>query len=110
MCGLGRSLRNQFVALTSTNAAKIFGMYPQKGTILPGTDADLVIWDPEKHVKYGVEKSHMRTDYNLYEGWDLVGYPEKVMLRGKWIVSGENWLGSKGGGKYIQRKANNPVL
>ncbi len=106
----GKITPNQFVALTSTNAAKIFGMYPQKGTILPGTDADLVIWDPEKQVRYGVERAHMRTDYNLYEGWDLIGFPEKVMLRGKWIVDGEHWLGSRGGGRFIHRSVGNPVL
>lgn len=106
----GKLTPNQFVALTSTNAAKIFGMYPKKGAIQPGSDADLVIWDPEKHVKYGVGMAHMRTDYNLYEGWDLVGYPEKVILRGKLIVDGDKWLGVRGGGKFIHRKTHNPIL
>ena len=79
----GRLTPNQFVALTSTNPAKIFGLYPQKGAIVPGADADLVIWDPEKRVTYGVEKSHHRTDYNLYEGWELVVLPgESPVTRG----------------------------
>ncbi len=106
----GKITPNQFVALTSTNPAKIFGMYPQKGTILPGTDADLVIWDPDRQVKYGVKQTHMRTDYNLYEGWDLVGYPEKVFLRGKLIVDGDVWLGSRGGGRFIHRSTHSPIL
>ncbi len=95
--------RNQFVALNSTNPAKIFGLYPRKGALLPGADADIVIWDPEKRVKYGVAMSHQRTDYNLYEGWDLVGYPEKVFLRGKMIVDGDKWLGKAGQGEYLIR-------
>jgi dihydropyrimidinase len=106
----GKITPNQFVALTSTNPAKIFGMYPQKGAILPGSDADLVIWDPEKHVRYGVGQTHMRTDYNLYEGWDLVGMPAQVYLRGTKIVDGDRWLGKRGGGRFLHRKDHNPVL
>jgi dihydropyrimidinase len=94
---------NQFVAYNSTNPAKIFGLYPQKGSLIPGADADIVIWDPEKRVKYGVAHSHQRTDYNLYEGWDLVGYPEKVFLRGKLIVDGDEWKGRRGEGKFLKR-------
>lgn len=101
----GRMSANQFVALTSTNPAKIFGLYPRKGALLPGSDADLVIWDPERRVKYGVAHSHQRTDYNLYEGWELVGMPQKVFLRGRLIVDGDQWLGSPGGGKFLPRSA-----
>jgi dihydropyrimidinase len=99
----GRITPNQFVALCSTNPARIFGMYPRKGSLLPGSDADVVIWDPERRVEYGVRMSHHRTDYNLYEGWELVGYPEKVFLRGKLIVDGETWLGGAGQGEFIAR-------
>jgi dihydropyrimidinase len=99
----GKINQNQFVALNSTNPAKIFGLYPRKGALLPGADADLAIWDPEKHVRYGVAKSHQRTDYNLYEGLDLVGYPEKVLLRGRLIVDGDEWLGKAGQGEYLMR-------
>jgi len=102
--GTGKLSANQFVALTSTNPAKIFGLYPRKGALLPGSDADIVIWDPEKRVKYGVAHSQQRTDYNLYEGWDLVGYPEKVFLRGKLIVDGDKWLGKAGDGQFMKRK------
>jgi dihydropyrimidinase len=94
---------NQFVALNSTNPARIFGLYPRKGALLPGSDADISIWDPEKRVKYGVGLSHQRTDYNLYEGWELVGYPEKVFLRGKLIVDGDKWLGRAGNGQFLKR-------
>ncbi len=108
--GSGKLTANQFVALTSTNPAKIFGLYPRKGALLPGADADIVIWDPQKKVKYGVAHSHQRTDYNLYEGWELVGYPEKVFLRGKLIVDGEKWLGKAGGGQFLHRQPGAAIL
>jgi dihydropyrimidinase len=101
--GDGRLTANQFVALTSTNPARIFGLYPRKGALLPGSDADIVIWDPDKRVNYGVALSHQRTDYNLYEGWELVGYPEKVFLRGSLIVDGTQWLGKSGQGQFLKR-------
>jgi len=94
---------NQFVALNSTNPARIFGLYPRKGALLPGSDADIAIWDPEKRVKYGVALSQQRTDYNLYEDWELVGYPEKVFLRGKLIVDAGQWLGRWGEGRFVKR-------
>ena len=100
----GRITPNQFVALTSTNPAKIFGLYPRKGTLAPGSDADLVIWDPERRLTYGVAHAHHRTDYNLFENWELVGYPEQVFLRGELIVNGEQWLGRRGMGLYLKRE------
>ncbi len=106
----GRLSPNQFVALTSTNPAKIFGLYPAKGALVPGADADIVIWDPARKVTYGRAFAHHRTDYNLYEGWELTGYPEKVFLRGRLIVDGERWLGSPGLGKYLHRLPHAPVL
>jgi dihydropyrimidinase len=104
--GAGRISPNQFVALTSTNIAKIFGLYPLKGTLIPGADADIVIWDPKRRLNYGVAHAHHRTDYNLYENWELIGFPEKVFLRGKLIVDGEKWLGKPGGGRYLSRTPN----
>ncbi|MDP2778161.1 MAG: amidohydrolase family protein, partial [Anaerolineales bacterium] len=101
--GAGKISANQFVELTSANPAKIFGLYPRKGSLLAGADADIAIWDPEKKVKYGLAQSHQRTDYNLYEGWELKGYPEKVFLRGKLIVDGEEWKGKRGDGKFLKR-------
>jgi dihydropyrimidinase len=100
----GKITANQFVEYVSTNPAKIFGLYPRKGALLPGSDADLVIWDPEKSVKYGVAHSYHRTDYNLFEGWDVVGMPEKVFLRGQLIVDGEEWKGKAGQGQFLKRK------
>ncbi len=108
--GSGKLTPNQFVALNCTNPAKIFGLYPRKGALLPGSDADIAIWDPERRVDYGKKIAQHRTDYNLYEGWKLVGYPEKVLLRGKLIVDGERWLGCAGQGTFIYRKSSAPIL
>jgi len=101
--GAGRITANQFVEYMCTNPAKIFGLYPRKGALLEGSDADIAIWDPEKKVKYGVAMSHQRTDYNLYEGWELTGYPEKVFLRGELIVDGDEWKGWRGMGQFLKR-------
>lgn len=106
----GRLTPNQFVALVSTNPAKIFGLYPRKGALLPGSDADLVVWDPDRQLKYGVAHAQHRTDYNLFEGWQLTGYPDKVFLRGKVIVDQENWLGRAGQGQFLKRLPGAPVL
>ncbi|GAP22870.1 dihydropyrimidinase [Leptolinea tardivitalis] len=106
----GRITANEFVALNCTNPAKIFGLYPKKGTILPGSDADIAIWDPNKKVIYGVGVAQHRTDYNLYEGWRLTGYPEKVFSRGKLIVDGSTWYGKKGSGKFLYRKPFAEIL
>ncbi|HJS30211.1 MAG TPA: dihydropyrimidinase [Anaerolineales bacterium] len=102
--GAGRISMNQFVEFTSANPARIFGLYPKKGAILPGSDADLVLWDPKKKLTYGVKHSHHRTDYNLFEGWELKGMPAKVFLRGNLIVDGNRWLGKAGMGKFLYRK------
>ncbi|MCD6475704.1 MAG: dihydropyrimidinase [Anaerolineaceae bacterium] len=106
--GTGRLTPQQFVALNCTNPAKLFGIYPQKGCLLPGTDADIVLWDSEKEVEYGVKLAHHRTDYNLYEGWKLKGMPVQVFLRGKMIVDHGRWLGRRGMGKFLKRKVFHP--
>jgi dihydropyrimidinase len=106
----GRFSMNQFVALNCTNPAKIFGLYPQKGTLLPGADADIVLWDAGKKVKYGQKIAQHRTDYNLYENWELTGFPVKVFLRGKMIVDQGKWLAKPGSGKFLRASAHNMVL
>jgi dihydropyrimidinase len=100
----GRLSPGQFVALTSTNPAKIFGLYPRKGSLLPGSDADLVLWDPDQRLMYGQAWAQHRTDYNLYENWELVGYPVQVFLRGRCIVDHGQWLGSRGTGRFLHRQ------
>ena len=101
----GRISPNRFVELTATNPARIFGLYPKKGTLAVGSDADIALWEPEKELDYGLAWAHHRTDYNLYEGWKLRGYPVKVFLRGKLIVDGQEWLGKAGGGRFVHRQA-----
>jgi dihydropyrimidinase len=102
--GTGRITEHQFVAQTSTNPAKIFGLYPRKGALLPGSDADIVVWDPEKLVNYGIHYAQHRTDYNLYENMPLKGFPESVYLRGNLIVSEGIWKGKAGEGRFLKRK------
>ena len=101
--GSGRITPNQFVAMHCTNPAKIFGLYPKKGALLPGADADIAIWDPNKEIRYGVNVAQHRTDYNLYEDWHLTGFPVMVFLRGEKIVDGDEWYGKRGGGRFIHR-------
>ena len=108
--GQGKISAQQFVALTSTNPAKIFGLYPKKGALEVGSDADIVIWDPNRRVTYGVEFAQHRTDYNMFEGWELVGYPETVFLRGKIIVHKDEWQGEAGMGQFVHRRAGAEIL
>lgn len=106
----GRISANRFVELLCTNPAKIFGMYPKKGTISVGSDADIVVWDPKAKHTLSVKNTHMRTDYIVYEGMKVRGKPSMVFLRGKKIVDGDQWLGANGEGKFIHRKPKAPVL
>jgi dihydropyrimidinase len=108
--GAGRISPNRFVELTSTNPAKIFGLYPRKGSLEVGADADLVVWDPDRELTYGVKYARHRTDYNLWEGWKLRGFPEKVFLRGQLIVDGDRWLGRPGMGRFLPREPGAAVL
>jgi len=94
---------NKYVELTSTNAAKIFGMYPRKGTISIGADADLVIFDPnEKHI-LSVDTHHMNVDYSGYEGWEVTGKCKTVILRGKVAIDNGELKIEKGYGQFIKR-------
>ncbi|MCK9422870.1 MAG: dihydropyrimidinase [Bacteroidales bacterium] len=95
---------NKFVEVTSTNAAKIFGAYPAKGTIAIGSDADIVIFDPgEKHI-LSAKTHHMNCDYSGYEGWKVTGKCKTVILRGKIAVDNNEVHIEKGYGKFIKRK------
>ncbi|MEK9164914.1 MAG: dihydropyrimidinase [Chloroflexota bacterium] len=108
--GAGKISMNRLVELCCTNPAKIFGLYPRKGTLAVGADADVVIWDPKMKKKVSYKNSHQRTDYNLYEGWDVTGLPEKVYLRGNLLVDGETWNGEPGGGTWLKRNTHAPVV
>ncbi|MCI0662360.1 MAG: dihydropyrimidinase [Acidobacteria bacterium] len=101
--GAGRITLNRFVELTSTAAAKIFGLFPKKGTIAIGSDADLVIFDPEREQTISSATHHMRVDYSAYEGWKVKGVTEVVLARGNVIVENGVWKGKKGDGQFLKR-------
>ena len=101
--GAGRINLNRFVELTSTAAAKIFGLFPKKGTIAIGSDADLVIFDPEREQTISSATHHMRVDYSAYEGWKVKGVTEVVLSRGNVIVEHGVWQGKKGDGQFLKR-------
>lgn len=99
----GRISLNRFVELTSTSPAKIFGLFPRKGTIAPGSDADIVIFDPEKTMTLSAETHHMKVDYNPYEGREVTGVAETVISRGRVIVDNGAFVGKVGAGSFLKR-------
>jgi dihydropyrimidinase len=101
----GRISLNRFVEITSTAPAKIFGMYPRKGTVAVGADADLVVWDPEKRFTLGKDTLHMRVDYSPFEGRTVVGAPAAVLSRGEVVVKDDAWVGKhkQGRGQFVRR-------
>jgi len=99
----GRITLNRMVELLSTGPAKLFGMYPKKGTIAVGSDADVVIFDPEKHHTITARNHHSATDLNIFEGTEVVGSPEVVLRRGEVIVEGGELLAKPGSGQFIKR-------
>jgi dihydropyrimidinase len=94
---------NRFVEITATAPAKIFGMYPRKGTVAVGADADLVIWDPEKRFELSHKNLHMRADYASYEGKWVTGAPKLVMSRGETLVDNDKFVAKRGRGKFLKR-------
>ena len=94
---------NRFVELCSTAPAKMFGLFPRKGTIAVGSDADIVVFDPELQQSLGVKTLHMRVDYNPYEGTQVTGAPRIVIANGKVIIEGGAFVGKKGAGRFIKR-------
>ena len=102
--GKGKITLNQFVHYQSTNPAKIFGMYPEKGSLQVGTDADILIFDPEREVTVDHRNMETNCDWSPYQGWKLKGYPYMTLLRGKVIAKEGKFVGEVGGGKFIKRK------
>lgn len=101
---------NKFVEVACTNPAKIFGMFPRKGTIAPGSDADIVIFDPNQKHTLSAKTHHMNVDYSSYEGWEVTGKVKTVLLRGKVAIDHNECLVEKGFGKFIMRKKVNEKI
>jgi dihydropyrimidinase len=105
----GRLTMNEFVAATSTNIAKILNMYPQKGAILEGSDADIVVWDPKRSKTISVDKQQSVIDYNVFEGVEVTGLPRFVFTRGELAIE-ENGIKTKPGhGKFVAREPHSAV-
>lgn len=103
----GRISMNRFVEITSTAPAKIFGLYPKKGTIAVGADADVLVWDGEKRHVLSEKTLHMRVDYSPFEGREVVGAPTHVLSRGKVVVENGKYVGKKGDGRFVKRSTFN---
>ncbi|HEY1240801.1 MAG TPA: dihydropyrimidinase [Bryobacteraceae bacterium] len=99
----GKLSLNRFVELTSTTPARLFGMYPKKGEIAPGSDADLVLWDSNALHTISARTHHMRVDYSMFEGFEVKGNARTVLSRGEVIVDGGRFLGKPGRGQYLRR-------
>jgi dihydropyrimidinase len=99
----GQLRPNRWVELIATSPAKMFGLYPRKGAIAPGFDADIVIFDPNRERVISADSHHMNVDYSCYEGMEVWGVPEVVMQRGAVLVENEEWFGKEGQGSFIPR-------
>ncbi|MCH8289023.1 MAG: dihydropyrimidinase [Candidatus Marinimicrobia bacterium] len=108
--GGGKFSLERWVEITSTNPAKTFGMYPRKGVIRENSDADLVIWDPEKEHTISAETHHMNIDYNIYEGMEVKGMPEIVFSSGRIVVEDGEFKGKVGAGNFVRREAIEGVI
>ena len=100
---------NNFVALGSTNPAKLFGLFPRKGTIAVGSDADIVVWDPNEARTISPETHHMNVDNNVFEGMTIKGRPRFVFSRGRKVADGNTFTGTKGAGKFYKSDRFYPV-
>ena len=101
--GLGNLTLNRFVELVSTAPARIFGMYPKKGVLAVGSDADVVLWDPVAAHTISAATHHMRVDYSMFEGIVVTGMPDAVLSRGRVVVENDKFLGRAGAGEFLKR-------
>src|SRR5580704_4765885 len=101
----GKISLNRFVEIVSTAPARIFGMYPKKGAIAPGSDADIVVWDPKAEHLISAKTHHMRVDYSMFEGFKVTGNARQVLSRGELIVDKGQYVGRAGRGQYLRRAA-----
>ena len=99
----GRISLNRFVELTSASPAKIFGLFPRKGTIAPGSDADIVVFDPNRTITLAAKTLHMNCDYNPYEGRQVTGATDTVLSRGRLVIENGAFVGRRGAGAFLKR-------
>jgi dihydropyrimidinase len=101
---------HRFVEIVSTNPARMFGLWPRKGTVAVGSDGDLVIFDPERKTVLSAKTHHMKVDYNPYEGRRVTGGPAMVLSRGEVIVDDGKFVGKKGRGRFVKRDPGAPLI
>lgn len=106
----GRISLNRFVEITSTAAAKIFGLFPKKGTIAVGSDADIVIFDPNRKMTISAATHHMNVDYNCYEGMEVTGVTQTVLSRGRLVIENGEYVGKPGNGQFLKRSSVQQAL
>jgi dihydropyrimidinase len=99
----GRISLNRLVEVVATNPARLFGLYPRKGTIAVGSDADLVVFNPERRLTVSAQDHHSKVDYNLFEGTEVVGAPETVLVRGQVVVQDRRLVAEPGAGRFVRR-------
>ena len=105
----GRLTMNEFVAVTSTNIAKILNMYPKKGAIVEGADADIVVWDPKRKKKITAEKQQSVIDYNVFEGFEVTACRASCCSRGELAIEESEIMTKQGHGQFVGREPNPPV-
>src|SRR3984957_19071836 len=100
---------NRFVEVVSTSPAKLFGLFPRKGTIAVGSDADIVVFDPNEERVISAKTHHMRVDYSMFEGIQIKGAPKTVLSRGLTVIDGGKFVGRPGAGQFLRRRTHNSI-
>jgi dihydropyrimidinase len=106
----GRLTPERFVEVTAVMPAKVFGLWPKKGRIAAGADADIVLWDPARHVTLSAATHHMRVDHSLYEGRTVIGAPVMVIARGEVLIDADAFVGQRGRGRFVARAASGAAV
>jgi dihydropyrimidinase len=99
----GRISLSRWVELCCTTPARMFGLHPRKGEILPGADADLVVYDPQARTRIGIGTAHMNMDHSAWEGFEVAGGVDTVISRGTVLISGGTYTGTSGHGRFVRR-------
>ena len=108
--GSGKLTPEEFVAVTSTNAARIFNLYPRKGAVEVGADADLVVWDPAGRKTLSAKTHHQKVDFSIFEGMEVKGIPSHTVSQGRLVYAKGELRAVRGAGRYIKRPAFRPTL